>query len=278
MINLDLSKALHPRFWDYLPAFMPGLFFEISIFLAFPQQIHDRLAPAHLERYLQIIIALVLAFIIGNAFMCWVRLLQMVIRFTARVGIQIRAKLWVKLLDYFLDVRRFSPSMPPARPGRIRRFLHAAQIKARSVQPALVGIQQAWGKAAIQLLKRRYGIAPPDPILGENEWRAWQSVLGMPKPKIYRGIAFVNATQATGWSGLAAARLAPVLRSSAFLTLSEVLILYGIVVSLFELRRWTNRQSVWSIALYSVLDEIPDINGEKKDQQEEEDDIGGSAE
>lgn len=102
-------------------------------------------------------------------------------------------------------------------------------------------------------------------------------MLGLPKPKIYRGIAFVNATQATGWGGLAAARLAPALRNAAFLTLSEFLIVYGIIISLFELRRWTNRQSLWSIALYSVLDEIPHMNGEKEEKQQEED-IGGPAE
>lgn len=165
MINLDLSKALHPRFWDFLPALMPGLFFEISIFLAFPQQIQDRLAPAHLERYLQIIIALILAFIIGNAFMCWVRVLQMVLRFILRVGIQIRAKLWVKLLDYFLDVRRFPPSMPPARPGRLRRFLHASQIRARNVPPTLMGIQAAWEKPPFSYLNRAMGSHRQIPFL-----------------------------------------------------------------------------------------------------------------
>ena len=45
---------------------------------------------------------------------------------------------------------------------------------------------------------------------------------------------FVNAIHATGWSGLAAARLAPALRNSSYLTLSGFLILYGIMVSLFE--------------------------------------------
>jgi len=50
MINVDLSKALHPRFLDLFPAFMPGLFFESSLFLACPQWIQDRIGPAHLER------------------------------------------------------------------------------------------------------------------------------------------------------------------------------------------------------------------------------------
>jgi hypothetical protein len=275
MINVDLSKGLHPRFMDLFPAFMPGLFFEISIFLACPRQIQNHLAPAHLERFPQIIIALILAFIIGSAFMCWVRVLQMVLRFVLRVSNQIRRKLWMKLLDYFLNARRFPP---PPMPGSIRRFLYGAQIRARSVPPALVGLQAAWGKAAVQLLKRRYGIDPPRAIGGDDEWRAWQSVLGMPKANTYRGIVLVQAIHATGWSALAAARLVPALRNSAYLTLSEFLILYGIMVILLELRRWTNPSSVWSIALYSVLDEIPQINGEKKDQHQDEGDIVGPAE
>jgi hypothetical protein len=66
-----------------------------------------------------------------------------------------------------------------------------------------------------------------------------------------------NATHATGWIGIAAAHVAPVLRNSPYLTSSWFLVGYGIFVQLLELKRWTARDSVWLIALYSVLDEIP---------------------
>ncbi len=66
MINLDLSKAFHPRVLDVVPAFVPGLFFEISLVLACPQKITQAFGSAHLERYLQVMIALFLAFVIGS--------------------------------------------------------------------------------------------------------------------------------------------------------------------------------------------------------------------
>jgi hypothetical protein len=272
MINLDLSKAFHPRFLDLFPALMPGLFFEISVFLACPQQIQDRLAPAHLERYLQIIIALILAFIIGTAFMCLVRLIYTVLWFGCKRIIW----LWVKLLDYFVKPRHFPPT---AQPGRWRRFIQHAHMNAHHGNARLRGIQQAWAKAGTRLLKLRYGIDPPRAIGGEDESGAWKAVLGVPKPKIYRGIMLANAAHATGWSGIAAAHLAPALRNSPYLTLSWFLIGYGIFVQLLELKRWTSRDSVWLIALYSVLDEIPQPSAStEKKTPEQQDDVFGVSE
>jgi hypothetical protein len=36
MVNIDLSKVLPNRAYEYLAAFLPGLFFELSIALANP--------------------------------------------------------------------------------------------------------------------------------------------------------------------------------------------------------------------------------------------------
>ena len=58
MINLDLSKALHPGFWDLLPTFMPGLFFEIYVLLAEPDWVSRTLSHAQLERYAGLGVAL----------------------------------------------------------------------------------------------------------------------------------------------------------------------------------------------------------------------------
>ncbi len=273
MINLDLSKALHSRFLDLFPAFMPGLFFEISIFLACPQRIQALVGPAHLERYLQIIIALVLAFVIGHAFMCWVRLIQTALWFAVRRIIW----LWIKLLGYFMNPKKFPP-LPPAQLGPWRRFIQAANFKFNVPTPALRGIQDAWAKAAVRLLKMRYGIDPPRSIGGDYEWGAWESVLGLPKPKLYRGLMLVYATHATGWSGLAAAHLAPALRNFPYLTLSWFMVVYGIIILLFELRRWTSNESVWTIRLYSVLDEIPKMSSEEQEDQEQGDDIVATSE
>jgi hypothetical protein len=274
MINVDLSKGLHERITDLFPALMPGLFFEISLVLARPQQVQDRLAPLHLERYLQIIIALVLAFIIGTAFMCLVRIIYSVLWY----GYRRILWLWVKLLDY--STKKFPPRMPPAQPGRLRRFIQHAQMDAHHGNQRLRGIQQAWAKAGTRLLKVRYGINPPSAIGGADESSAWKAVLGVPKSKIYRGVMLANAAHATGWSGIAAAHLAPALRNSPYLTLSWFLIGYGVFVQLLEIKRWTSRNSVWLIALYSVLEEIPQPSAstEKKAQEQQGDVFGVSDE
>jgi hypothetical protein len=212
---------------------------------------------------------LILAFIIGTAFMCLVRMIYTVLWFVSRRIIW----LWVKVLDYFMNPRKFPPT---AQPGRWRRFVQHAHANIHRGDDRLRGIQQAWAKAGTRLLKLRYGIDPPRAVGGEDESRAWRAVLGVPKPKIYRGIMLANAAHATGWSGLAAAHLAPALRNSPYLTLSWFLIGYGIFVQLLELKRWTSRNSVWLIALYSVLDEIPQPSASTDTKTpEQQDDVFG---
>jgi len=265
MITFDLSKSLfHPRILDVVPAFMPGLFFEISLVLACPQQINAMLGSAHLERYLQIIVALFLAFVFGSAFMAWVRLIQSLLHSLTRLAIRLRAG----VLGYLTDPRHFPPPMPPRQLGRFRRFLQGAHMATRLPSPELRALQHAWGKACVRLLKVKYGIEPPDPATGEFEWAAWQSVLGLPKAKQYRGLILVNAIHATGWAGFAAARIAPVLKASAYTSLCGFLIAYGMIVALWELGRWNTRSSVWAIRLYSLLEEIPQ-NTENADQEGE---------
>jgi hypothetical protein len=272
MISLDLSKGLHPRFLDLFPAFMPGLFFEISFILGNPQQVQELIGPAHLERYVQLIISLILAFIIGTACMCWVRLIQTALWFAVRSAIHV----WVKVLNYLMNAERFRQPLPPGQPSRFRRYIQSAHTKARFPTPNVKGIQDAWAKTAIRLLKRRYGIAPPSSIQGQYEWGAWQAVLGLPKAKQYKGLMLANASHATGWSGLAAAHLAPALKNSSYLTLSLLLIVYGIITQLFELRRWNSREAVWTIRLFSLLEEIPQPSaGEEQKNQEQEGDVLG---
>ena len=265
MITFDLSKSLfHPRILDVVPPFMPGLFFEISLLFACPQQVNAMLGPARLERYLQIIIALFLAFVFGCAFIAWVRLIQSLLHSLTRLVIRIRAG----VLGYFTNPKRFPPPMPPQHMGRFRQFLQKSHMATMLPSPELRALQQAWGKACVRVLKLKYGIDPPEPMTGESEWGAWQSVLGLPKAKQYRGLILVNATHATGWAGLAAARIAPVLKVSAYISLCEFFIAYGMIAALWELGRWNTRNSVWTIRLYSLLEEIPQAK-ENSNQEEE---------
>ncbi len=162
MINFDLSKALHPRFWDLLPAFMPGLFFEICILLAEPEWVCRTVGQAQLERYLETAIALTLAFILGNGFMFWAVMFRIELE---RVYGWARP-FWAKFIKYLVS----SKGNPPQRPwlGRFK-WVDGAYHKL-IVHPGAKGASQAWHRAASKLLERRYGIDPPG--VDPEEWEA----------------------------------------------------------------------------------------------------------
>jgi hypothetical protein len=221
-------------------------------------------ASAHLERYIQLIIALFLAFVFGSAFMAWVRLIQSLLHSLTRQGIRVKGA----LLRFLTNPKYFPPPMPPKSVGKLRRFIQKAHLANTLPSPELDGLLSAWSKACVRLLKVRYGIEPPKPIGGEFEWAAWRSVLGLPKSKQFRGLILINAIHATGWAGLAAARVSPSLKTLPYISLCEFLIAYGTICALWELIRWNNRNSVWSIRLYSLLEEIPQKTNDI-DQEEE---------
>jgi len=258
MINLDLAKLLHPRFWDLVPAFMPGLFFEISILLAQPQMVQSLTGPAKLERYLEIIIALILAFVIGNAFMLWVRAIQ--------TNLQLVDKLAKTVCDGLLEYL--------VRSLRRRglggsKFVRWATIRGLSQREKFSVAHMVWRKAAAQVLKRRYGIEPPGP-LRDSEWRAWSSILGTVRPEWIRGLLLILATEATGWAGLAAAYVAPNLRTRPYFVFSLFLIVYGLVSDWFNLRRWNRPASSWEMGTRATLVEIP-VNPPSRGSEPEED-------
>src|SRR5437899_12668646 len=79
-----LSSVLHPSVSDVLSGFLPGLFFESCIVMAGPQnQVQLLIGRASLDRYTPALIALLMAFVVGSAFMLWVRLLHTVLRYAA---------------------------------------------------------------------------------------------------------------------------------------------------------------------------------------------------
>jgi hypothetical protein len=251
MINFDLSKALHPRLWDLLPAFMPGLFFEICVFLSEPDWFFRIVGHARLERYMEITIALILAFIVGNGFMFWVVMLRI-----ESEGLYKRARfLWAKFVKYLSRSR----GIPLKRPwlGRFKWVDRAFQ-KLIS-HPNTKGTSQAWRLAASKLLERRYGIDPQE--IHIDEWQPWVPALGTPKPDDFRGSLLVVTSHATGWSGMAAAYFASSLRNRYFIPFCGFLIVYGFLHNFSVIARWNN--AGWLIALKAVLAEIPMVPSDK---------------
>jgi hypothetical protein len=256
MINIDLAKALPPRFWGVLTAFLPGLFFEISVVIGNPELIQRVKTPTELDRVSLTIIALVIAFIVGNALMLWVRFLQRAFELLYRLA----RSTWVKFLEYLLRAKGSPPRLSWFASSR---FVNNAYRKVHDSD--LEGVQRAWRKAAAQLLSRRYGIEPPSPA-HSNEWDAWSSALGNPSPEDFRGLLLIMATHATGWSGLAAAYFGPALRTHFYFAFCLFMIGYGILHDVEVAKWWNDPKYTWAIALRAVLADIPQPRTSKDDQ------------
>ena len=259
MISLDLSKFVHPRFWNLVPAFMPGLFFEICILCSRPDEVYKIASRAHLDRYSFVLVALILAFIVGNAFMFWVNLIQDILGLAYRYG----KSGWRALILYLMRAK----GSPPRPSWFASSKLANKAFRNIMVDSDLQDVMRAWEKAANVLLKRRYNIEPIDP-LHPTEWKAWHWALGTSKSDAFRrGMLLAWTTQATGWSAAAAAYLAPALRNRPFIVFSLFLILYGMAAS-WRFARWWNLPELRALMrLRDVLDEIPPPPGEheKKD-------------
>jgi len=76
-IHFDITELLlHPRTGGYFAPLMPGLFFEISILLSGSYGFRDITSRAQLGYYTALVVALIVAFIVGVGFLLLVRVIQ----------------------------------------------------------------------------------------------------------------------------------------------------------------------------------------------------------
>jgi hypothetical protein len=234
---------VHPRIWDLLPGFVPGLFFEICVLLANPESIKHLIAPAGLDRYAAAVVALILAFILGTAFMYWARLLQSV---EELIYNGTRA-LWVRFLQSLLKPKGSNPSRFATSYWVNKAYRHAQ----REFRPGVNEARSAWQQAAAQLLKRRYGIEHP------KDWGHWSGILGTPPTNFLKGYLLSLTMHATAWSGFAAAYFAASLRVQPYYALLSFLIGYSWLNHWRFLTWWNDPVARWSFALHAVLADIP---------------------
>ena len=227
MLNVDLSNIVRRSSLAPLSAFIPGLFFEISILLGNPQLITSRTAPAEklvpLSPYLQLAIALFLAFIIGRASMLLVHFIQHVLTYVHLARLALSAKLrtpvLIPMLNQLANMRLFA-SRPTFQNLRARVSQHAADAQ-KEARPASTALH----KLASKLFLERYGVN-----LGtageELEPLLW--AVGTLTELEWRGPLLIIASEATGWCGLVATTLAPTLRNSYYIALSLIFLLTGL--------------------------------------------------
>ncbi|MGC0779024.1 MAG: hypothetical protein WCD68_17625, partial [Candidatus Acidiferrum sp.] len=227
MLNLDVSKAVPRTALVYLTALIPGLFFEVSILLGNPELVGNHLAKTQhaipLSPYLELAIALFLAFILGNAFMLFVGLIQLLMCYMHRLRLVLKEELtrWA-LLPLLNRLFRFRFFASRQRFNLLRN--RVAKRVADPERPERVATQ-AWHRLAGKILQQRYGLDLRD-LTEEWEFLFWS--IGTPTDVEWRGHLLMIASEATGWCGLVATLLAPALGNRYYLALCLLFILLGV--------------------------------------------------
>lgn len=228
MINLELSKILPSRPYIFVAVFLPGLFFEFSVLLANPD-VASRLItnfqknfPSNI--YLLLFVGLFLAFVIGNVFILLVTLIQ----YASGFVYQLLKFLWKQVCKWPLRPLSAWAMIHLGQKSRwlnsLNRYFFSTEYEA-SVE--WDKIQQCWWKVAKGLVKSRYGIDPAE--FKSDDWSVLYWVLGTATPEESRGLLSMIATHATGWSGLAAIRIAPALHTRYYIWFCLFLILNGLI-------------------------------------------------
>lgn len=191
-IDIDLSKALHPRLLDVLIAFMPGLFFEICVSVANPTLVVSLMQPL-IDRPIAIVIAVLLAFFIGNFFLLWAWFVQRVIFWLVRIMDFVYEPLRKKMFDVLLRGRG-----NPPQPSRFAKYRIVNQAYRRFLERE-VHLQKTasnWQRVAARTLKL-YGVDLPH--LDDSEsWMPWVGIIGRFKSQDFRGALILFGTAATG--------------------------------------------------------------------------------
>ena len=227
MLTFDLSKAVPRGAFTYISALIPGLFFEISVLFGNPELVTRLISRPQqafvLSHYLQLAIALFLAFVIGNAFLIFVALIQLLLGYLYRFWSLLREEFCKWPLFPVLNWLLKKPFWASRR--RVIHFHRWVIEQAFPSSTELAKAQKCWRLLARKLLKARYGIEIDQ--LGE-EWSAVYWTIGTPTPDDVRGSILVMASHATGWCGLAAIQLAPALYNRYYLAYCLLMVGIGL--------------------------------------------------
>lgn len=282
-ISKILLSVIPPRAYAYLSAFLPGLFFEVSIFLANPQFIHrlildsDQAGP--LGKYLKIAIAIFLAFMCGHAFILWVGIVHRILGVCYRVGrfLWRRFCAWplLPVLRYLSGAKalpaadRSVPWLPfAAWFSRAKGWLSHRRWMQNSIQRAQEstfgndsrydshseGVRRLWATLARQVFDKRYGLNLDH--LEQGEWDAlYEATSGT--PLIHRDDHLLMvASHALGWSGLAAIRFAPSLATRNYVAFNLFMIAIGILYEWWLIRGMNDGYVFGLLRVQALLREI----------------------
>lgn len=261
MIHIDLSNAIPARAYNYLAAFLPGLFFLVSLALANPACISKIAANVPVEfplsEYIKLGIALFLAFVIGNGFMMAVTLIQRLLGYIYMLGVLLRKLFYSWCV--FPRTNRFM--LKPLDPGKGKPLwavkLHQrANIIRQGINPQREELTRCLHVVTRRLLETKYGIKADD-LSEPINWQIFFVTLATPTREEVRGETLMIATHATGWCGLVAARLAPVLRNRYYLSFSLLMIMIGLLHDFYLARRMKDPNLTDLMNIRGLLREFP---------------------
>lgn len=256
MVSIDLSKIVPGKAYAYLAAFLPGLFFVLSVVLANPGFV-ARLAAdfgnsVNLGRYATLAAALFLAFIIGNGFLLVDTFIQYVFMYLYRF------KVFLYRLACKWPLRQLTQWMIVKRQWRMP---WVGKMHQRAWTIAQVGFDDwrehyhCWVVFARRLLELRYQLKVED--LNNEDFGVLWSTLGRITPEEFRGSLMLIATHATGWAGLAAMPFAPVLRNKYYAGFCLFLILNGMLHAYYVARRRFDPRIAGLLTVRAVMREFP---------------------
>ncbi len=246
MIQVDLSKAPHPRVAAYLVGLLPGLFLEISVALGNGFLLARYLALP-LNRYILLAIAIIFAYIIGNAALMFVWLLIfMVFNPTYRLWRRASRLLWTVIRNW--AQRRLAGTK-----AKRRAMLFALYERPFKPRRHLEALGRVHFSLVQKVVESQYGITGPDV---KHDWQYWAAVLDRPSRRELRGDLLAMACQACGWAGLAAITLAPQLLNSRFVAFCIFLVSYGCLINLDIVRRQLNPEARATLRIHVLLNQL----------------------
>jgi hypothetical protein len=231
MVHIDLSNVLPSGAYDYLAAFVPGLFFVICVGLANPtfvSKIAANLLHYPLSPYVNVVIALFIAFIIGNGFMMGVLLIQWLIGRLYEAAFLLRQEVYerslIPALGRYVEKRVQKKKPLPWWFDRVQEHL---QYYSSGIEEDEKNINGCLGLLAESLLETKYAVKRED-SRSTRAWWIWYVTLARPTREELRGQTLMVATHATGWCGVVATLFASTLKNRYYLSFSILMIVSGL--------------------------------------------------
>ena len=263
MIKIDASNLIPKRAGTYLLGIIPGFFFEMTLAFGDPSLAHrfaDRARQIYpFQGYALFILFAISCLLIGQTFYFLAWFLDWLVDRMHRVLRHFTLHLTLGSDWLYRAVGRWQGIPPKPAARHLWRVVMWARKKKIpfEVRPILV----CQRRAALQLLRRKYGITIPKlpSPSADEEWQAWLSVLGKAPAGLRESFLLMRISLACGLGELATLYICPGLRNRYFVTMCGTLLLAGILqlISFVRRRNEPVRRSLITLGL--IMEELSEL-------------------